>query len=94
MIEFTPRGRQDLDEIRDYTRANWGSDQARRYVGQIRDALNEVEARPGIGRDRSQFRDGLRSLRVRRHVIFYLPAEDDILVARILHERMDPGLHM
>ncbi len=44
---------------------------------------------PGIGRDRSEFSPGLRSLPVGNYVIYYRRAEDGIQVMRVLHGAMD-----
>jgi len=58
--------------------------------------MREVDSRfenlarfPFIGRERSRFAPGLRSVLVGTHLIFYLVESDRIVVVRMIDGRMD-----
>lgn len=80
-----PRARADIDDIWDYTARAYGADQAVTY-------LRGVEAAIKAGR-RAQRCDHIRSgywrIKAGSHVIFFRREDDEIIVVRILHERMD-----
>ena len=44
-----------------------------------------LEDTPGMGRDRSELRPGIRSLPVKSYVIFYRFDEERVFVVRVLH---------
>jgi toxin ParE1/3/4 len=79
----------DLREIRDYTRISWGDKQARHYLSEIKECFETLVKNPELGKSRDEVREGLRSINVGRHVIFYRVGDSAIEVARILHGRMD-----
>ncbi len=105
---LTQQGRHDLRTIIAASRRMFGPDQARRYAelfGRIADMAAAHPDRPG-SRDCSPFAKGVRSLHFgiaagRRaaasHVILYrreLGSDDRLSILRVLHERMDPALHL
>ncbi|MDG2658547.1 type II toxin-antitoxin system RelE/ParE family toxin [Vibrio parahaemolyticus] len=49
---------------------------------------------PFIGRDCSELRSGVRRHDHQKHAIFYRVREFDIFVIRILHQQMNPMLHL
>lgn len=50
---LSPRAREDLSEIWDYTARRWGTDQADRYVRQIAAACADLAESCSTGRRRS-----------------------------------------
>lgn len=44
---------------------------------------------PNLGRERNDILPGIRTHRVMSHSIFYLVNDDELIVQRVLHERMD-----
>lgn len=94
MYKFTVQAKRDLDQIRDYTLENWGVDQAYLYVGKLRDGIESIDHDPGVGKDRRELSTGMRSLAVGRHLVFYTQEPGAVIIVRILHQRMDPQLHL
>jgi toxin ParE1/3/4 len=90
-LSVTKPAARDIQDIRRFTRNRWGSDQAVTYHQAIRDALIQLCDHPNLGRERSDMLPGIRSYRVLSHSIFYLVANEELVVQRILHERMDVG---
>lgn len=88
---FTPKARQDLDDIRNFPAQCRG--QADRYV------ITIVGVGQGLatGREAGAVREGYATYRTGSHVVFFRRVDDggaDIEIVRILHERMDPSRHM
>lgn len=94
MYKFTVQAKLDLDEIRDYTLETWGADQAYLYVGKLRGGFESIDHDPGVGKDRRELLAGMRSLAVGSHTVFYIQEAGVVIIVRILHQRMDPHLHM
>ena len=84
----------DLGRIGDYTRREWGAAQKRKYLGQIKDGFRAVWDTPGIGTRRDDIHRGLRAYLVRKHIIFYRETKTELTIIRVLHESMNPDLHL
>ena len=89
-----PRAQRDLDEIWDYSAANWGVDPAEFYVGQIWRVVKILADDPRLGRACDHIRPGYRKYPSGSHFVFYQPIEGGIDVVRILHQRMDFDRHL
>ncbi len=76
--------------ITDYTFGMWGPEQAAAYVDGLNDCLGRLAEQPQMGRDRGEFRTGLRSFRFESHIVYYVATRFGISVVRILHGRQDP----
>lgn len=79
----------DLREIGRYGAAEHGLDAAAAYLQRIDDAMDMLKKFPQIGMACDELRDGLRSLPVRQHHIFYRYADGHISVVRVLHKARD-----
>lgn len=91
---LSPAAQADVDEIWDYTAAQWSLAQAEHYIGDIRDACRELAA----GRRTSlpvDVREGYRKLAVGSHVLFFKTTDvGGIVIMRILHKKMDAARHL
>jgi len=93
-LRISGPARRDLERIGEYTRAEWGAAQRRKYLGQIKNGFRALRDTPGIGARRDDILEGLRALPVRKHVIFYRETATELTIVRVLHENMDPKLHL
>ena len=106
VVRLTREAERDLAEIARYTVATFGADQAMRYAALVEHALallGENPHRPA-SRGRDELRPGVRSLHLSRaaarrhaasHILYYHLAAgadgaSDVIVLRVLHERMEP----
>lgn len=64
------RAASDLAEIADYTIAEFGIDQARRYRDQLDACFRSLLANPQLGRSAEKVAPGLRRIRQQAHVVF------------------------
>lgn len=56
----------------------------------IQAAVSVLSSQPAMGRARPKLADGLRSFPTRSpYIIFYIPADDHLLVVRVLHHARD-----
>jgi toxin ParE1/3/4 len=85
---------RDLDDIWDYTAERWSKNQAEDYVERMRKAVEILAVDPTRGRPCDDIRQGYRKYRVGSHMIFYRISADELVVARILHQRMDFVRHL
>lgn len=89
-FRFSLRAEADLVEIARYTLQHWGVAQTTRYIGDLEACCRQLADAPELGRPCGYIRPGLRRLERGRHVIFYRPEPDGILVSRIRHRSMLP----
>src|SRR3546814_19227013 len=94
-LVLTPRARADIDDIWEFTAANWGVDQAEKYVTRLRDACAALADGRAAGRDLGNVMPGYRKQDCGAHmIIFRMAGGDSVHVVRILHSRMDIGRHL
>ena len=88
---LTNRAVSDLDSIWEYTAEIWSEQQADLYYGELIAEIGHIASNKFIfDREYSEVKRGLFCHHYRKHLIFYQKYENgDILVIRILHERMD-----
>ncbi len=93
-LRISGPAKRDLEWIGEYTGAEWGAAQKRKYLGQIKDGFKAVRNTPGIGTRRDDIHKGLRAHPVRKHVIFYRVTRTELAIVRVLHQSMTPELHL
>ena len=71
----------------------WGEQQAEIYLRLIKAAVDAVATDPKVGRNCDDVRPGLRRYQVGSHVLFYRISATTVVVARVLHQRMDAERH-
>ena len=88
---LTPAASDDLEQIWLYTLAQFDVEQAERYIAALVRDFALAATDPPWASDHKRF----RRLRSERHVIYYLcETTNQIVIVRILHERMDPGRNL
>ncbi len=88
-IVFRPLAETDIRTIADYSLAEWGATQARRYIEAIRIAIERAAEYPAMGSVVEGLGDAYRKLWVEQHRVFCRVAEGQLIVVRVLHKRMD-----
>jgi len=92
-VTFSPAAIADIDAIWDYTAEMWGVDQADHYTDDIQNACDALAAGEKKGRP-VDVRDGYFKHAVGKHFVFFVLARQGIAVIRVLHQQMDPELHL
>ncbi|MDN5215578.1 type II toxin-antitoxin system RelE/ParE family toxin [Fulvivirgaceae bacterium BMA12] len=87
--ELSTEADQDIDKIFDYTKVEFGFDQAVKYVSEFEDFFERLLDNPELGKKRDEIKAGLRSFPKAAHVIFYRVLNDRIRIVRVLHGSRD-----
>ena len=82
--------RDDLREIRIYSKAAFGPAAALDYIEGLRAALKQIGVMPMLGTAENALGNGLRSRPFRSHRIYYR-VQEPVLIVRILHHAQDAG---
>ena len=90
---LSPRAKADLEEIWLFTYRNWSIEQADGYHAAILDAFDGLATGSKTGRI-VDIRDGYFKYAVGSHLVFYRLTERELIVVRVLHQRMDVGRHL
>ncbi|VVT13991.1 type II toxin-antitoxin system RelE/ParE family toxin [Erythrobacter sp. EC-HK427] len=88
-IVYTPHVHTKLEEIADYTIAEWGQTQAKKYLADIRSQIEFAAEFPGIGSAVYGLSPEYRKLKSGSHRIIYRTNDSQLIVVRIVHERDD-----
>ena len=88
-FNLTPRAKQDLHDIWNYTLTQWNETQADSYLARIYTRFAWLADRPSVGKHRPDICDGYRCFPEGSHLVFYLIGEDSIDIIGIPHNEMD-----
>jgi toxin ParE1/3/4 len=91
---FSRAAETDLDDNWNYSAEQWGLSQAERYIRMIEDTIVGLTHGTQPGQSASYARSGYRRVLVGSQVLFFKETLELIDVIRILHQRMDPSLHL
>lgn len=88
---LTNKAVEDLTNIWEYTIETWSEPQADNYYNMLIASCQKITENPRLlGLKYEEIADGLLGYRANKHIIFYrILTNEDILVIRILHQRMD-----
>ncbi len=93
-VILRPDAEADIENAADYTIAQWGHEQARAYVGELRRAIEQLAATALRYPLYDQVYPGLRRKRSGMHHIYYLASKDRVEVLNVIHVQRDPGQHL
>lgn len=94
-LRLTRAARTDLREIYAYTYVEWGEQQADSYLDGLEQAMDRVAKGSATIRPLQSKHPNMLKLKQGRHLIVLRETGDDqILVVRVLHERMDIDAHL
>ena len=89
-----PDAEADIEECADYTIGEWGHEQARRYVAELRRAMESLATMALRYPLYDDVHLGLRRKRSGKHHIYYLAFENRVEVLNVIHVQRDPGLQL
>ncbi len=87
--ELSQEADNDLVDIFDYSTAQFGTDQAIKYLNELDQVFQLLCDNPKLGRPRNEIRKELRSITHQSHVVFYRILKDHIRIVRVLHASRD-----
>ena len=90
-VRLSAEAEDDVRSILQYSLQMWGPSQRDAYQLAFHERLADLATYPLLGQPREEIFPGCRTLSIRRHIAYYLVANEAVLIVRILHERRDPG---
>ncbi|RHW19123.1 type II toxin-antitoxin system RelE/ParE family toxin [Sphingomonas gilva] len=88
-VELTAEAHADLDEIDMFGVGRFGSAVSDAYMAGFHDALELLSSFPEAGQEVPGRIDGMRSLLVGRHRMYYRREGDALMIIRVLHTARD-----
>lgn len=88
-VSLRPLAVADLEDIWRHTAQSRNVDQADKYLDQIEQRLALLAENPSLGTDYSHVGPGVQRYQVGRHGVFYRTDENQLVVIRVMHDRMD-----
>ncbi|SKA94419.1 toxin ParE1/3/4 [Paucidesulfovibrio gracilis DSM 16080] len=88
-VRLTPSAKGHLKSVWRYTYETWGEGKADVYLAEIDAKLNQLTDNPNLGRTRPDVKANYHSIKVNKHIVFYLFDDEHIDVIGVLHEKMD-----
>ncbi len=86
---LTNKAVADLSDIWNYTFDAWSEKQADKYYLMLLNTCKEVAKKPELGKKYDSVYPALLGYKADQHIIFYTAADKEIVIVRILHNRMD-----
>ena len=93
-LVVAPAAQSDLKKIYRYTLESWGAKQAQNYLTHLKQTFKALLKNPGLGRERIELGQKVRSINCQKHIIFYRHIKTELQIIRVLHGRQDPERHV
>ena len=95
-VRYSNKAVEDLSSIWEYTFTQWSENRADEYYAMLISACNRLLYLSVISnRSYEEISEGLLGVKAGHHLIFYNILEnDDVMIIRILHEKMDIKQHL
>lgn len=89
MYKLSEVAASDIEDILTRSVLDFGLARTETYYQSLTQCLELLGDNPEMGSTMDDIRQGYRCFLHESHAIFYIPREQDILIVRILHKRMD-----
>lgn len=93
-FRLTRDAQQDLTVIRSYTAQQWGQEQSRKYLQNMRSMIELLVEFPGQGTAREDVGEGVCSFPCGSHLLYYRIEREKLVIFAVLHQRMLPTAHL
>jgi len=91
---LSPRAQKSLVQISDYTLKNYGQQQKKVYLRMLRERMRVAAQNPEKGKARNDIKEGYYSIQAEKHHIYYRVRATHVEIIDVLHQSMEPGLHI
>ena len=91
---LSPQAQNSLIQIGEYTLKNYGQQQKKKYLRMLRERMRLVAKNPEKGTERSDIKESYYSIRAEKHNIYYRVSDTHIEIIDLLHQSMEPKLHI
>ena len=94
VYKLSKAAKNDLVSIYEYGIETFGYNQAQLYLMQLHKHFLTLAENASIGRDASEFSEGLKRFVFESHTIFYQPMVKGVFIVRVLGQQMDYQQHL
>ena len=94
MYKLSEAAAEDIEDILTRSMLDFGLERTETYFQSLTQCLVLLGDNPEMGSTVDEIRPGYRCFLHESHVIFYTPREQDVLIVRILHKRMDANRNL
>ncbi len=84
-LRLAPAARDDVRDIRIYSKTIFGPTVASAYISGLREALAMLADLTSAGAAESDLGEDIRGFAYRSHRVYYRPIDQGVLIIRILH---------
>jgi toxin ParE1/3/4 len=88
-LRYHSLARRDFVGAAEWSMAQWGARQTRRYLDLIEAQIQRIVENPMLGSDAELPRPGLRKITAGRHTIFYMADDREVQIVRIMGQQQD-----
>ncbi|HNP29942.1 MAG TPA: type II toxin-antitoxin system RelE/ParE family toxin [Nitrospirales bacterium] len=92
--QLSKKADQDLERIYEYSIKQFGENVADEYFLSLRDCLLQVADSPKLGRDCSNIVPEHFRFECGPHSIFFKEGKKRIVIVRVIHQSMNPDIHI
>lgn len=94
MYKLSNLAAEDFGSIYEYTWRRFGPQQAEKYTTELDSLFTLLGKNHLMGRECAYLMEGIRRHEHGHHSIFYLHTNEGVFIVRILHQQMNPRLHL
>ena len=91
---LSPAAQNSLKEIKAYSLKNFGTRQTTIYLKNLHACMQDLAENPSKGTERPEIKKGYYSKFIASHTIYYCMNSTQIGIIDILHQAMEPKLHI
>lgn len=91
---LSPNAKKSLRDIKTYSLEHFGDKQTQIYLDKIRERVRFVAEKPNRGKNRDEIKEGYFSIAAGSHMIYYKIQSSHIDIIDVLHQKMEPLLHL
>ena len=91
---LSPAAQASLKTIRQYTVKEFGQKQAKVFLSSLRERMKLLAEQPSQCKERNDIKIGYYSYFVGSHTIYYRISDTHIDIIDVLHQSMEPVLHI
>lgn len=88
-LDISGEAQRDIAALHHVGMRSFGEAKAARYTFGLLNLLDLIAANPRMARIRPEFRNHMRAIPYRSHIVFYRIAEDSIHIVRVLHGKQN-----
>ncbi len=92
--KLSKRAQAQILDILDFSFTQFGELQAREYYQSFQKSFELLVHHPHLGRSIGHIRKGYFRFEHESHIIFYKIKQDEIMIMRVLHQKMDLKRHI